>query len=129
MSTLKDLTREEVEKLAKTPIPEDKLKDLPYIRRFIIACQVYEGTTAVSAVLVYNRYLEWAQKSNEPIVTQQAFSRQFKLYFIKKRAQDGFYYMLNPEGFDLEQGFKIPRKRNSVNGKKKSSIKEKTTEE
>jgi ribosomal protein L44E len=121
---LKMLKPEEIIALAKTPIPEDKLKDLPQIRRFIISYGIIEGQMPIPSSLVYYRYCDWCKEHSQESVSIIKFGKEFGLYFKRKRtAGSGFSYLLNSEGFDLslenKQHVKDNWKRTSAtNGKK-----------
>lgn len=125
-SSLKDLTPAELEKLAKTPIPEDKLKDLPHMKRFIISCGLYPGTSEISASIAFNKYAEWATANDEKPYGFRKFGEEFKDYFTRKRVTKGFVYLLDGEPFGVKP--KKKRKKAVKDDVKKENIKEEPTE-
>ncbi len=126
-SNLKDLTPAELEKLAKTPIPEDKLKDLPHMKRFIISCGLYPGTAEVSASIAFNKYAEWATANDEKPYGFRKFGEEFKDYFTRKRVTKGFVYLLDGEPFGIKAPKRARKKPVKDDNKKENHTKETDT--
>jgi hypothetical protein len=125
---LKDLTPAELEKLAKTPIPEDKLKDLPHMKRFIISCGLYPGTAQISASIAFNKYAEWATANDEKPHGFRKFGEEFKNYFTRKRVAKGFVYLLDGEPFGLKAPKRAKKKAVKDDDNKEENKKEKPKE-
>lgn len=111
-----ELTLEQLMEIAKNPLPEDEYKNLPPVKRFIIADGLQQGTEKIPAALIYDRYLTWAKYNKLRPVSNSTFFKEFKLNFTKVRTQTGFAYLLSPKGFDLS-----PERLISINSQRKGN--------
>lgn len=87
--------------IAKNPIKEDEFKKLPPAKRFMCSEGIEAGNYAIPAMLVYDRYIRWADAYKIKPLSVVNFFKEFALYADKKSTSQGNYYMLNPKGFDL----------------------------
>lgn len=128
MTNINKLSIEELMEIAKHPIKEmDEFKHLPPVRRFVMADKVGHGDVKIPAMLVFDRYLKWANNHKIEVLSKVKFFQELALYFTKVKVSNGFVYLMSPEGFNLSPEYlelvNANRKRNS-NGKKKKTKKE-----
>lgn len=123
----KTLSVDELIELAKKPIKDDELKKLPPVKRFVVSSGIEEGSEKIPAILIYDRYLNWAKAYKVKHLNKSMFFKELSLYFDKVRISKGFAYVMSPKGFNLtpeyyqlvNQQNPTFRKRTSGNGKTK----------
>lgn len=102
MSNLNKLSIQELMEIAKNPIKEvDEFKHLPPVRRFIASDKIQNGEYRIPANLIYDRYLKWCLRSKVESISAVKFFQELALYFNKIKTNQGYSYLMNPEGFDL----------------------------
>lgn len=124
MNNINKLSLEELMEIAKHPIKEvDEFKHLPPVRRFIASDKVAHGDVKIPAMLIYDRYVKWANNHKLELLTKVKFFQELALYFTKIKERSGFVYLMGPDGFNLSPEYlelvNADRKRNS-RGKKKT---------
>lgn len=136
MNSSKDqsqLTIEELMEIAKNPLTVDENKGLAPVRRFIIGDGVEEGTDEIPAALVWDRYLNWATINNIEVIGNVQFFKELRLYFNKKRSNNGITYSLSQNGFDMSPEYLTlinsahVAKRRTSSGKKNQNPRSKKT--
>lgn len=101
---MKDVTQmslQELMEIAKNPIKEDEFRKLTPARRFILSDGVEAGDYKMPALLIYDRYVKWANAYKIKPVNKVEFFKEFAKYFKKSRTTEGFVYLMSPKGFDL----------------------------
>ena len=98
---MKDLSLEELIAAATAPADKDAelAETLNDVQKFAIANGIQAGKKLVSATNVYNTYLKW--KKGTPLV-KGAFFFFFSQYFERVRKNQGIFYLLDGETFDME---------------------------
>ncbi len=128
MNNINKLSIEELMAIAKQPIKEnDEFKHLPPVRRFIASDKIAYGDVKIPAMLVYDRYIKWANNNKIEVLSKVKFFQELALYFTKIKVTNGFVYLMGPDGFNLSPEYleliNADRKRN-FHGKKKKTKKE-----
>lgn len=111
--------------IAKNPIKDDEFKKLPPARRFMMSDGIQAGDYPIPAMLIYDRYLKWADAYKIKPLDRVKFFKEFALYANKKITRTGNYYLLSPKGFDLSpQYVELVKTRSGItNVKEKSKTK------
>jgi len=111
---MNDLDLKELLKLAEQAPSEDEKKEhevkTTEVEKFIVANDIKKGTTKISTIYIYDKYLNW--KDTGKPVSNIYFFQQFSKFFEKTKMPSGIHYLLNEEGFDLSKDkyFEIRRK-------------------
>lgn len=99
---MKELSIEELVALATAPADknEEAAAELNDVQKFVIAKDIKSGQKKVSATNVFSTYLKW--KKGNPHLVKGAFFFFFSQYFERIRKNDGVFYLLDGEAFDME---------------------------
>lgn len=99
---MRDLSIEELVALATAPIDENEeaAGELNDVQKFVIAKDIKSGEKKVSATNVFSTYLKW--KRGNPALAKGAFFFFFSQYFERVRKNQGIFYLLDGEAFDME---------------------------
>lgn len=118
----------ELMEIAKNPIKDDEFKKLPMVQRFMLSDDVQPGDYKIPASLIYDRYLQWAERFKVKPLNIVQFFKDLALYADKKSTSSGMFYLLSPKGFDLSPQYlaMVNAKKRISRGTKKKTTKTKT---
>jgi len=127
----KELTLEELLQIAAQE-PKEKIENtkMSHAQKFALSKGIKAGETRIQASLVYEMYKTWAGKEAEQ---RNKFFNHFALLFPKGRATTFYYYLLNPEPFNLDDNnYRIQQLKDATkkykNDQKQSKKKDKSQE-
>lgn len=98
---MKDLTVQELIEAALSDTDENTkiINDLNDVQKFVLANEIKSGKKKISATAVYSTYLKWRKEHPLP---KRTFFFFFSQYFERIRKNQGVFYLLDGEAFDVD---------------------------